>query len=72
MEEFRRQPTAMREAFVFSQRILHAAVQWSQPGSNHYRIEKTTMTWFRDFVQEAEGIFIYVKCLTLCDCRQMK
>ena len=52
----------MREAFVWASIAVSAtmvedlfAVQWSPRGSNRHQLELATQTFFRDFLQDAEG-----------------
>lgn len=62
LDEVQKQPLTMRDAFVYAPRVLDATdvedlftYEWSAQGSNHFRMERTTQTNFRDFLQDAEG-----------------
>ena len=67
LHEIERDPDTMRNAFVWTRQVLDATavedlftVQWSTPGSNHHRSELTTQTFFRDFLQDAEGMLFVI------------
>ncbi len=56
-------PTLLKPLFVAVAKPLDSAVmddlfhpQFSEPGSNRYRAEVDTLTHWRDFLQDAEGL----------------
>jgi hypothetical protein len=56
--------SAMKSAFVYSKTELDATIieetfnilSWSERGSNRYALETRTQTYWRDFLQDLEGM----------------
>lgn len=62
LDAVQQHPEAMRAAFVYTARPLDATcveelftISWSENGSNKFRAEKSAVTHWRDFLQDAEG-----------------
>lgn len=57
-------PQEMQHAFLYTESILDCSIvestflfgEWSAQGTNRYLLEKSTHTYWRDFLQDLEGL----------------